>query len=33
MAKLRLDAETMAATPEDRLRNVMVLFGMGRDES
>ncbi|MGH9919482.1 MAG: GMC family oxidoreductase, partial [Nitrososphaerales archaeon] len=33
MSEVAVDAESFAATPEERLRNVMVLFGMGRDES
>jgi cholesterol oxidase len=33
MSEVAADAEAFAATPEDRLRNVLVLFGMGRDES
>lgn len=32
LGELKLDAETMATPPEDRLQNVIVLFGMGRDE-
>lgn len=32
LSELKLDTETMAAPPEERLRNVIVLFGMGRDE-
>jgi choline dehydrogenase-like flavoprotein len=33
MRGLAVGAEAFAASPEERLRNVMVLFGMGRDES
>jgi choline dehydrogenase-like flavoprotein len=33
LSEIAVDAEGLAATPEERLRNVMVLFGMGRDES
>ncbi len=33
MSEVAVDAEAFAATPEERLRNVLVLFGMGRDES
>ena len=32
LGELKLDAEAMATPPEDRLQNVIVLFGMGRDE-
>lgn len=32
LGELKLDAETMATPPEDRLQNLIVLFGMGRDE-
>jgi len=33
MGEIKLDAETMAKPPDERLQNVIVLFGMGRDES
>jgi cholesterol oxidase len=33
MNELKLDAETMATPPEERLQKMLVLFGMGRDES
>jgi choline dehydrogenase-like flavoprotein len=32
MSELKLDAGAMATPTEERLQNVMVLFGMGRDE-
>jgi choline dehydrogenase-like flavoprotein len=32
LRELELDAEKMATPPEERLQNVIVLFGMGRDE-